>query len=164
MRHLNEQKIAAMLAALSLYALTCAPAAAQDDGTDPVLTEVIGKLDQDVFKAYNRCDLKTFAAFFSPRVEFYHDKGGVTWDRASVVANTKKWICGKVRRELIEGSLRVYPIKDFGAVEEGEHRFCELTSGECEGIAKFLMIWRKTRTGWEMTRVVSFGHRPNPTR
>ena len=164
MRHLNEQKIAAMLAALALSALTCAPAAAQDDGTDPVLTEVIGKLDQDVFKAYNRCDLKTFAAFFSPRVEFYHDKGGVTWDRASVVANTKKWICGKVRRELIEGSLRVYPIKDFGAVEEGEHRFCELTSGECEGIAKFLMIWRKTRTGWEMTRVVSFGHRPNPKR
>jgi hypothetical protein len=115
-----------------------------------------------VFAAYNRCDLATFARYFSPHVEFYHDKGGVTWDRAKVIASTRKWICGKVRRELVPGSLRVYPIKDFGAVEEGEHRFCPIAPGECEGIAKFLMIWRKTGNRWVMTRVVSFGHRPNP--
>lgn len=161
MRTRMGRAVAAVAVAGLLLSLS-APAMAADDGTDPALTATIGALDQKVFDAYNRCDMKAFASYFSPKVEFYHDKGGVTWDRASVVASTKKWICGKVRRELLPETLRVYPIKDYGAVEEGEHRFCQLSSGECEGIAKFLMVWRKSGETWKMTRVISYGHRPNP--
>jgi hypothetical protein len=123
------------------------------------LSATIAALDSKVFDAYNRCDLKAFADYFSPKVEFYHDTGGVTWDRATVVANTKKYICGKVRRELIAGTLHVYPIKDYGAVEEGEHRFCQLANNQCEGVAKFLMIWHNDNGKWRMTRVISYGHR-----
>jgi len=105
------------------------------------LTRTISALDAKVFDAYNRCDLDAFADYFAPDVEFYHDKGGLTRDRATVVENTCKYICHKVRRELIAGTLKVYPIKDCDAIEEGEHRFCQLDSGKCEGVAKFLMIW-----------------------
>ena len=71
--------------------------------------------------------------------------GGATFNRAAMVANTRKFICGKVRRELIQTTLHVYPIKNFGAIEEGEHRFCELATNRCEGIAKFVMVWQEER-------------------
>jgi hypothetical protein len=35
----------------------------------------------------------------------------------------RKNICGKVTRELVKGSIEVYPIKDYGAVEIGLHKF-----------------------------------------
>ena len=126
--------------------------------TDP-LTRDIRALDAKVFEAYNSCDLDTFSAFFDPKVAFYHDMGGATFDRDTVVANTRKYICGKVERELISASLRVYPIKDFGAIEEGEHRFCELATGRCEGIAKFIIVWNKRGAAWRITNVLSYGHR-----
>lgn len=123
------------------------------------LTETISALDTKVFDAYNRCDLKTFGSYFSPTVEFYHDNGGATFDRRTVLANTEKYICHKVRREPISDSLRIYPIKDFGAIEEGEHRFCQTSSDACEGVAKFVIIWRQIGSKWQITRVMSYGHR-----
>jgi len=127
------------------------------------LDREMAALDTEVFDAYNRCDLDTFAAFFAPDVEFYHDEGGVTWTRQAVVDATRKNICGKVRRELVSGTLHVSPVKDYGAIVAGEHRFCELSAGgKCEGLANFVTVWRHTGDSWVMTRVLSFGHRPSP--
>lgn len=150
---------AALLATLApalLIAATPPPAA---PAPDPLPAE-IGALDAKVFDAYNRCDLVAFAGYFDPKVAFFHDTGGATFDRATVIANTRKYICGKVRRELLPSTLRVYPIKEFGAIEEGEHRFCELASGRCEGIAKFVIVWAKRGERWRITDVLSYGHRP----
>ena len=44
-------------------------------------------------------------------------------------------------------------------MEEGEHRFCQRASGQCEGVAKFVMVWRREGEAWRMTRVLSSGHR-----
>ena len=150
-------------AILALLATLSGPIAAAAQTISSVddnaaLTATISALDTKLFDAYNRCDLAAFGSFFSPSVEFYHDKSGATFDRATVVANTRRYICHKVRRELVEGTLHVYPIKEFGAIAEGEHRFCQI-NGPCDGVAKFLMIWRKGNTGWQLTRVISFGHR-----
>jgi Domain of unknown function (DUF4440) len=123
------------------------------------LYEQLAGFDRDLFAAYNRCDLDKFAGYFAPDVEFYHDQGGVSYSRREVVENTRKYICGKVRRELVHGTLEAYPIKDFGALALGEHRFCEIASGKCEGIAKFVLIWQNTGSSWRITRVLSFGHR-----
>jgi hypothetical protein len=140
-------------------AATARAAEPKDESTAGPLFDTVAALDQRLFGAYNRCDMAAFEALFVPDVEFYHDTGGVSRDRQTVVDNTRKWICGKVRRDLLEGTLRVYPVKDFGAIEEGEHRFCELASGRCEGIAKFVMVWRQDPDGWRLTRVLSYGHR-----
>lgn len=147
---------------LLVISSACLPTMVFAADDDDALTRTITALDTQVFDAYNRCDLDTFATFFTPDVEFYHDKGGVTWNRQSVVDNTRKYICHKVRRELVAGTLKVYPIKDYGAIEEGEHRFCQLDTGKCEGIAKFLMIWQNKGGIWQMTRVISYGHRAVP--
>lgn len=131
-------------------------------GTPPVaqpLAEQVATLDMQVFAAYNRCDLTVFGAYFDPNVTFFHDTGGATFDRATVIANTRKYICGKVRRELLPASLHVYAVKDYGAIEEGEHRFCELATGRCEGMAKFVIVWARSGTRWRITSVLSYGHR-----
>jgi hypothetical protein len=103
--------------------------------------------------------MAAFAPLFVSDAEFCQHTGRATWDRKTVVHNTRKWICGKVRRELVAGTLRVYPVKGFGAIEEGEPRFCELGSARCEGIATFVMLWRQNPDGWKLTRVPSEGHR-----
>jgi len=136
-------------------ALLAAPAPVPDDA----LTTEIGALDAKVFDAYNRCDLPVFSAYFDPKVAFYHDNGGATFERDAMVDGVRKYICGKVKRELIPSSFRVYPIKDYGAIEEGEHRFCEIATGRCEGIAKFVMVWTKQDGAWRITTVLSYGHR-----
>jgi hypothetical protein len=131
---------------------------------DP-LTAQIALLDTEVFSAFNQCSdpaqLQKHADYFAPDVEFYHDTGGVTWTRQEMLQNTEKYVCGKFRRELVSGSLRVFPIKDFGALSQGSHRFCQFASGDCEGIADFTMVWRNTENGWKITRVLSYGHRAN---
>ena len=134
-------------------------ARAQATNDAATLSQTIARLDGEVFDAYNRCDLAKFSTFFAANVEFYHDTGGATFDRRTVVENTRKYICNKVRRELIPSSLNVYPIKNFGAIAEGEHRFCPIAGGACEGAAKFLIVWRQERGNWRITRVISYGHR-----
>ena len=128
--------------------------------TDDLYKTVAG-LDTTLFDAYNNCNLDKLGSMVSEDLEFYHDQGGVTWTREAMIANTRKNVCGHFRRELVPGSLRVYPIKDFGAIEQGEHTFCQFDSGKCEGIADFVIVWRLRDQRWEATRVLSYGHRAN---
>lgn len=132
---------------------------------EPTLQATIVALDAQAFDAFNHCAdagrLQQHAAFFAPDVEFYHDQGGVTWSRDEMLANTQKYVCGKFRREIVSGSQRVYPIKDFGAIEQGSHRFCQFDTGSCDGLADFTIIWKRSPAGWQMTRVLSYGHREN---
>lgn len=145
---------------LPLVAVVAAPPIARP--TDP-LPETIAALDAAVFDAFNRCDdpaqLEKHAGYFATDVEFYHDTGGVTWNREDMLANTKKYVCGNFTRELVANSLAVYPIKDFGAIAQGSHRFCQIADGKCEGLADFTIVWRRTGERWEITRVLSYGHR-----
>jgi hypothetical protein len=129
---------------------------------DPLYQTVLA-LDAAVFDAFNKCSapeqLQKHAGYFSPDVEFYHDTGGVTWSRDEMLVNTKKNVCGKFRRELVPGTFKVFPIKGFGAIAQGTHRFCQFTSETCEGLADFTIIWREQAGAWQVTRVLSYGHR-----
>jgi hypothetical protein len=130
---------------------------------DDELFQQISRLDAETFDAFNHCSdpaqLQKHASYFDADVEFYHDTGGVTWTRDAMLANTAKYVCGNFTRELVPGTLRVYPIKDFGAIAQGVHRFCQATSGQCEGMADFAIVWRNRGDKWEITRVLSYGHR-----
>jgi Domain of unknown function (DUF4440) len=157
----------AALAILSFLAACTTPrqsADTQSPETSGPLFDTVSALDAGVFEAFNTCaipgQLQKHADYFSVDVEFYHDTGGVTWNRMDMLANTEKYVCGNFRRELVPGSLRVYPIKDFGAIAQGVHKFCQFKSDTCEGAAEFLIVWRKEGGKWTITRVMSFGHRP----
>ncbi len=129
------------------------------------LQDTIAALDDAVFDAFNTCSnaaqLDQHAGYFASDVEFYHDTGGVTRSRTKMLQNTAKHVCGKFRRELVPGTLRVFPLKDYGAMEQGSHRFCHFDSGRCEGLADFVIVWHHRNGIWKITRVLSYGHRPN---
>jgi hypothetical protein len=133
-------------------------AASPDD-----LTVKITTLDAEVFDAYNRCDLTKFGSFFADDLEFYHDQGGLSVGRQALVEGVKNNICGKVHRDSIPGTLAVYPLKGYGAVETGIHLFCDpkSTTGKCgdgSGVARFIHLWQNKDGGWKITRVISYDH------
>lgn len=150
---------------LSIALSSFAVQASDGQDADP-LFETISALDAEVFAAFNACSdpaqLDKHAGFFAPDVEFYHDTGGVTWTRDAMIANTRQYVCGNFRRELIPSTLEVFPVKDFGAIARGSHRFCQFASGECEGLADFTIVWRLQDGRWTITRVLSYGHRASP--
>jgi hypothetical protein len=151
-----------VLFTLPLFAACSAPAKLSSPAQSPLFSTIL-QLDQEMFAAFNQCkepaQLQKHASYFAPEVEFYHDNGGVTWNRSAMLANTEKYVCGNFRRELVPGSLQVYAIKDFGAVAQGVHRFCQFSTGKCEGEAEFFMLWRQQGEQWQITRAFSYGHR-----
>ncbi|MFT5674665.1 MAG: hypothetical protein ACI808_000588 [Paraglaciecola sp.] len=78
-----------------------------------------------------------------------------------MISNTKKNACGNYTRKLVTDSLKIHQIKEFGAITEGVHIFCQSKTQKCEGKAEFVMVWRNTNNKWEITRVLSYGHREN---
>ena len=163
--HARMRRHCASLTACFVLAMAPAMASPADPPVDAAtLDATIAALDGALFDAFNRCadpaQLRVHAGYFAPDVEFYHDTGGVTWTREQMLANTARYACGHYTRELVPGSLRVHPVKDFGAISQGTHRFCQVTTGSCDGIADFTMVWRLHEGRWRITRVLSYGHRP----
>jgi Domain of unknown function (DUF4440) len=124
------------------------------------LTRAITTLDAELFAAYNTCDLEKFGSLIDENIEFYHDKGGLAVGKKALVEGIKNNICGKVTRELVAGSLEVYPIAHYGAVEIGVHRFLHPWTQDhgVVGEAKFIHLWQYKEGAWRVTRVISFDH------
>jgi uncharacterized protein (TIGR02246 family) len=155
-----------MLLVLPLLALFAGQAKAQavpsleSIQSQAELDRVITALDAALFDAYNRCDLEKFASFFVDDVEFYHDQGGVTLGREKLTESVKKNICGKTTRELVPGTLQVYYMKGYGAIEMGVHRFHHPGHEDTEGVGegRFIHLWRYQDGAWKITRVMSYDH------
>jgi Domain of unknown function (DUF4440) len=143
------------------------------------LFETMQALDTQLFEAANHCDYEKLTAMVDENLEFYHDQGGLMLGRKAFLETIKNNTCGTMIRELVSGTLQVYPIKGYGAIEMGVHRFHHpghekefpaagqlgmtrfLDPGAAEwpaGEAKFLHIWQLKDRTWKLTRVVSYGH------
>ncbi|MCW8109758.1 nuclear transport factor 2 family protein [Alteromonas ponticola] len=127
---------------------------------DKTLKQQILQADQSFFSAFNNCDIAVMAAMFSPELEFYHDVTGLKgYDETmqSTKANCERKL-GLVRT-LNESTHKVYPVKNFGAIQQGEHTFCHMENGKNDcGTFGFTTVWRKSDTGWQMHRVTSYDH------
>ncbi len=136
----------------------------QKAAADP-LFQTISALDKQLFGAVDRCDMAKVESFWAEGVEFYHDKDGLTVGREKIVTSIKNNLCGKVKRELVPGTLEVYPLNGYGAVEIGVHRFLHPWAQDhgVVGEAKFIHVWQKqgskNKDGqWKITRVISYDH------
>ncbi|MCU1319908.1 MAG: hypothetical protein JWP98_1426 [Edaphobacter sp.] len=141
--------------AMSLRAQAAPPPA----GKDP-LFQTISSLDTALFDAANRCDLDKLGTYFTDDLEFYHDKTGLAVGKQDFLQKTKNNLCDKVRRELVPGSLEVYPLKGYGAVEIGVHRFHHPGHDDTMGVgeAKFIHVWQYKDGAWKISRVISYDH------
>lgn len=138
------------------------PAKAQLPGYKPddqKLYDTIVYMDSIFFHAYNTCNvnLDRYGAFFSDSIEFYHDKGGLMTSKQDIINATKRNVCGKVTRELVANSVEVYPVKDYGAIEIGYHKFHNNTekAGTPSSPGRFVIIWQHKNKEWKITRVIS---------
>jgi hypothetical protein len=62
-----------------------------------------------------------------------------------------------VTRELVKGSIEVYLINNYGAVEMGLHKFHNNTEKERTParVGRFVIIWQNKNNEWKITRVIS---------
>lgn len=145
-----------------LAACASAPPAppAAGEAADSTLYREIAARDAAMGDAFNRHDLPALMALFDRDVEFFHDTGGL--QRFDDVQRGFGGLFAQgngIRRELLPGSLHVYPVKGYGAMEVGRHRFCHVENGRDDcGTFDFLQVWKRTGDGWTITRVMSYGH------
>ena len=132
----------------------------QDSVVSKNLYKEIAHMDSALFNAFNNRNIDQFKNLFAEDLEFYHDKGGLTNYQHTVdFLKTTDSLNNHLKRELVKGTLEVYPIPGYGAMEIGEHTFCHLENGKQNcGTFKFVHIWKKTNGEWKITRVVSYGH------
>jgi len=124
------------------------------------LYDEIAAMDKKMFDAFNARDIKLVSLLFDKSLEFYHDRGGLA-DYGQTIKQLREnfsrpnW----PTRELVPGTMEVFPIKDYGAIQTGSHRFCHEENGKQDcGVFKFLHVWQKKNGNWTITRVVSYDH------
>ncbi len=123
---------------------------------DQTLYETIVALDKKYFDAYNECDMDTQASLYAEDLEFFHDGGGLSTSKPELLESLKNNICGKVTRTLVEGSIEVYPIPNFGAIEMGYHKFYNNQEPNAKSKpGRFIFIWKNEREKWVISRAVS---------
>lgn len=153
-----------MLASATALPAQSAAIAPSDPATSGPLYDELARLDALLFDAgFVQCDAQKVQSFFSDDIEFYHDQTGFhagqqvreDFERLAEDCPGKRG----VTRELVEGTLQVYPISDYGAVQMGIHRFVE-RGAATSTVARFVNLWRKKDGEWRITRVLSFDHRP----
>ncbi|MFS4467499.1 nuclear transport factor 2 family protein [Maribacter sp. 2210JD10-5] len=138
---------------------------AQTD-TDKMKQTVL-EADANFWTAYNNCNFEGFQSYLTEDLEFYHDKGGLTSGLNTFLKQVGNGLCsnknGRLRREAVEGSVQIFPLKNYGTVMTGEHVFylTEDNSAKERLIekAKFTHVWQLLKTGkYKMARVISYDH------
>jgi hypothetical protein len=124
----------------------------------------IAQMDSILFDAFNTQNIEKMRTLFTEDLEWYQDNGGLlpyktVLDNFNGMFDRFKTLKTPIHRELVQGSLEVHPIKDFGAIHIGKHTFCHWEDGKNDcGTFKFLMIWQKKNGSWKISRVVSYDH------
>lgn len=156
---------------LSFFLAGSLTAFSQD--TEVQVKQTIFEKDSLFWIAYNRCDVEGMTSVISDDVEFYHDMGGVTMGRDSLMMTIKKNLCSndhfRLRRAPVKGTVQVYVMKKngvpYGAIISGQHVFYVNEKGKKEfldGLARFSQLWILKDGVWKMTRILSYDHGPAP--
>lgn len=135
------------------------------------LFDQIAAKDKALFDAvFGSCDLAVLKDLVADDFEFYHDKDGLSEtsgakfidDVAQHCERIKQGVDFRARRELVAGSLGVFPLNNYGAVETGRHNFYAIEDGKPDRMtesAQFLHVWKNVDGHWKLARVVSYDHK-----
>jgi hypothetical protein len=135
-------------------------AGAQESPRSSALYEELARMDQTLFEvAFVHCDAARFQALFTDDAEFYHDRTGASFGAAARTLKSCPREQG-VTRTLVPGSLEVYPMQGYGAIQKGRHLFARAGEPGAEA-AQFVHLWKREGSGWKLARVLSYDHRPH---
>ncbi|NVJ65886.1 MAG: nuclear transport factor 2 family protein [Gammaproteobacteria bacterium] len=124
------------------------------------LTADILELDRKFFTAFNTGDIETLKQMMHPELEFYHDKAGLTNYQQTLEGLSELMKrTNRPNRRIIENKSEVYPVPNFGAIQVGQHEFCNTENNvkHC-GIFKFNHVWQNINGQWKIKRIVSYDH------
>jgi Domain of unknown function (DUF4440) len=109
------------------------------------LYDEVKRLDAVLSEAFNKHDVNKLKSLFADDLEFYQDNEGLVRYEQTVRDFESMFAQGNnMTRELVGNTLEVYPVKDYGAIEIGAHRFCHVENGKNEcGTIRFVHIWQK---------------------
>ena len=140
--------------------VAAAPAKAAGEPPSSALYQDIARQDSALSTAFNAHDLNALMNLFTADVEFCHDQGGLqSYSDISTGFGTMFGRNDGIRRTLVPGTLRVHPIRNFGAIELGTHQFCHAQNGKPDcGSFEFVELWKHVDGQWKIARVVSYGH------
>lgn len=150
------------------------PSPLTTSSSDHGLFDELRALDAALFQAaFDTCDLPALTNLISSDFEFLHDRGGLVATNGAQFLDNVRNQCerrrtgqdSRSRRELVPGSLEVYPLANYGAIQTGVHRFYILEPGKPErpgDIAKFTHVWKKSGSQWQLARVLSYDHKLAP--
>jgi hypothetical protein len=152
----NQNYFWVMLIMLSASLLSN-KAAAQTSGS---LYEEIAHMDSLQFSAFNARNLNQLMQYFDSSLELYQDNTGVrNYDQTKLAFSDLFKMDYVLTRKLLSETLEVYPIKDYGAIETGQHIFSHIENGQLQvGTYKFMQIWQKKDGVWHVTREITYGH------
>lgn len=133
---------------------------AQGQAQERDLTEEVAEVDALAFAAFNDRDVDRLMKFISRDLEFFHDQDGVSGYDEFVSSSRRLFSTNApLRRRLVPGSLQVHPIPGYGAIQIGRHEFCHWENGRDDcGVFGFTHVWKRSDDGWQITRVLSYGH------
>lgn len=134
---------------------------AEDSVRSGPLYDELARMDGALFEAaFVTCDASQFSAIFTDDAEFYHDRTGASFgDDVRTLKSCPR--DNGVTRTLVPGSLEVYPMQGYGAVQIGRHTFARAGEPGSE-VAQFVHLWKREGETWKLARVLSFDHRPSP--
>jgi hypothetical protein len=145
--------------------MATASAAALADGGDPARAQLKAEIvaaDARLFGGLNNRDIGPMKEGFSPRVEFYHDRSGVTGYAENIAIFEKNFRApNRIRREAMPDTVEVFPAGPNHAMHIGKHRFCNKpseTEPEGCGVYRFSMVWERDGGQWKLLRVLSYDH------
>ncbi len=116
---------------------------------------------------FNGLDTAIFNELLNADFEFYHDKAGMLNSKAAFIQSIKALgtLTYKPQRQLIEGSLEVFPLEKngvlYGAIQRGEHQFYALNipkPSQLTATARFIHVWLLENNRWKLSRALSYDH------
>lgn len=151
-----------ILAAIFLTTLGAAGPAIATEMPEAQLKAEIVAADARLFAGVNARDIAPLKAGFSPRLEFYHDRGGLTGYAENIALFERNFRApNRIRREPMPETVQVFPAGPKHAMHVGRHRFCNRAPGEAPeecGVYGFAMVWEREGGQWKLLRVLSYGH------
>jgi len=157
----------------AFYVILTSSFNANPDNMTPASQELlntIARLDSTVFATLPEYNSAKSRTFFTDDLEVYNDTEGLLKSRNVFIEAPEKNFYktqkeNVIRRELVEGSMKVYPLKNngaiYGAVQTGEQCFYELRKGKEErltGTSKFTHIWLNKNGEWKISRMIIYNH------
>ena len=134
------------------------------------MIEALARQDRALFDAVFGCKPDVLAGMLTDDFEFFHDKWGQTANSRQQFVDAIAQGCErqrtgsdfKARRELVEGSMTVYVLNKYGAMQMGTHRFFAVQPGQPDRLTetgRFIDLWKQDNGTWKLARVISYDHR-----